>query len=168
MNGSPPSSAVQCSPQETPGAGEQPSQQQRNTGATSSSQQAVPDEAGQQQGHQQARQDRKQQVQKPRPTHFVSLRVSHSPEVRLWLPTHRLLPDCCCSAVPSLTCLVNMQWQQGVCPLPSARLQVVSCMERVQQQLVAAEPRLQPCLLEPVTAHLTLLVLHITTQVCRL
>lgn len=44
-------------------------------------------------------------------------------------------------------------------------LQVIECFERVQQQLVSVEPKLQPCLLEPVTAHMTILVLHIQTEV---
>lgn len=43
--------------------------------------------------------------------------------------------------------------------------QVVSCIEQVQAQLVKACPELRPCLLEPVTAHLTVMVLHLPTQV---
>jgi hypothetical protein len=96
----------------------------------------------------------------------VSLCVSHSPEVRPCATS----PGCCfflalhCPPwLASNAC--NGSALSASCPscMPA---QVVSCMERVQQQLVSAEPRLQPCLLEPVTAHMTLLVLHITTLVC--
>jgi hypothetical protein len=44
-------------------------------------------------------------------------------------------------------------------------VQVVACIKHVQQQLVATAPELQPCLLEPVTAHMTVMVLVIQTQV---
>lgn len=47
-------------------------------------------------------------------------------------------------------------------------LQVVECVQRVQQQLVAVAPELQPCLLDPVTAHMTLMVLHMPTKVSSL
>jgi hypothetical protein len=42
---------------------------------------------------------------------------------------------------------------------------VVACIERVQAQLLSTHPQLQPCLLEPVTAHKTLLVLHLQDEV---
>jgi len=45
-------------------------------------------------------------------------------------------------------------------------VQVVACIERVQQALVSSCPEMQPCLLEPITAHMTLMVLNLPTQVC--
>jgi hypothetical protein len=50
------------------------------------------------------------------------------------------------------------------CAHDACLLQVVACIERVQQHMVGVEPALQPCFLEPVTAHMTILVLDIQTQ----
>lgn len=44
-------------------------------------------------------------------------------------------------------------------------LQVIASISGVQQKLIEADVRLKPCCLEPITAHITIMVLHMPTQV---
>lgn len=44
-------------------------------------------------------------------------------------------------------------------------MQVIASMGTIQQKLIETDPLLQHCCLEPMTAHITIMVLYLPTQV---